>query len=160
VSSVVIMELNDAPQNLKIIIDPSATVDELLHEITTVFQLINPSVRANGKSLYMRKPEQLEQATRVNLPLPVAAFLEDGDYIYVSYESGSCEGGFYTSVPMVVNFRVASLKFKCLRLLARSIQQTYQGNNTGNNNKTCYDIERLFEVLPYEVLELLEQQII
>jgi len=47
------------------------------------FQLQQPSLRGAGKTLYMRAPKQLEEATRPNLDLPLSHFVQTNDRITI-----------------------------------------------------------------------------
>ena len=42
-------------------------------------------------TLYMRAPRQLEEATRANLPRPLASLLHDGDEVTVT-DAGTLNG--------------------------------------------------------------------
>ena len=56
------------------------TVATVLDKMTAdpKLQLKQPSVRADGKSVYMRTPASLEEATRPNLDKPAAEFFAQG----------------------------------------------------------------------------------
>jgi NEDD8-activating enzyme E1 len=68
-------------------VDPKATLQELLDSlaIRPEAQLKAPSIRAEGKSLYMRAPPQLEEQTRPNLSKTLLELgLTDGQYVNVT----------------------------------------------------------------------------
>ncbi|KFY06875.1 hypothetical protein V492_07650 [Pseudogymnoascus sp. VKM F-4246] len=72
------------PRDLEI--DKAWTLQELIDALAVVpgAQLKKPSVRAEGKSLYMRSPASLEEATRPNLDKKVSDFVAEGDEIAVT----------------------------------------------------------------------------
>lgn len=64
----------------------SMTLEELLKDLTedATFQLKQPSVTAVGKTLYMRKPEFLEKATRANLGKCLGELISSGEVLTVT----------------------------------------------------------------------------
>jgi len=79
---------------------PNATLAQLLTYLqeTPKYQYKKPSLRCNGKNLYMRAPPVLEEATRPNLEKKLSELVEDGDSIGVTD-------------PSIVNSAVLVLKF-------------------------------------------------
>ena len=68
-------------------VDPRATLQDLLDSLAVnpEAQLKQPSIRAEGKSLYMRMPPGLEKATSPNLPKTLLELgLEDGQHVVVT----------------------------------------------------------------------------
>ena len=67
-------------------VDPEWTLEELIEALAVrpEAQLKNPSIRAEGKSLYMRSPESLEVATRPNLVKKLKDLISDGQEIGVT----------------------------------------------------------------------------
>jgi ubiquitin-activating enzyme E1 C len=68
-------------------VDPKATLQDLLDSLAVnpEAQLKQPSIRAEGKSLYMRMPPGLEKATSPNLPKTLLELgLEDGQHVVVT----------------------------------------------------------------------------
>jgi len=68
-------------------VNPKATLQELLDSLAVrpEAQLKAPSIRAEGKSLYMRAPPQLEEQTRPNLTKTLLELgLADGQYVNVT----------------------------------------------------------------------------
>ncbi|KFY80824.1 hypothetical protein V499_00338 [Pseudogymnoascus sp. VKM F-103] len=72
------------PRDLEV--DREWTLQELIDALAIVpgAQLKKPSVRAEGKSLYMRSPASLEEATRPNLDKKVSDFVNEGDELAVT----------------------------------------------------------------------------
>ncbi len=62
------------------------TLEELIDTLAVrpEAQLKKPSIRAEGKSLYMQSPESLERATRPNLSIKLKELLFDGQEIAVT----------------------------------------------------------------------------
>ncbi len=72
------------PRDLEV--DGDWTLQELIDHLAVLpgAQLKKPSVRAEGKSLYMQSPPSLEEATRKNLERRLRDFVEDGHEIAVT----------------------------------------------------------------------------
>eukprot|EP01051_Picozoa_sp_SAG22_P016460 SAG22_NODE_2330_length_2707_cov_11.741181_2_plen_227_part_00 len=62
------------------------TVGQVMAKMTTdpTLQLKQPSIRCNGKSVYMRQPVSLEEATRPNLDKPATEFFAAGAQVTVT----------------------------------------------------------------------------
>lgn len=67
-------------------VNPNWTVQELIDAFAVLpeAQLKKPSLRAEGKTIYMRSPAGLEVQTRPNLHKKLTEFVDDGDEIGVS----------------------------------------------------------------------------
>jgi ubiquitin-activating enzyme E1 C len=67
-------------------IDPNWTLQELIESmaIRPEAQLKKPSIRSQGKTLFMQSPESLMLQTRHNLEKKIGELLEDGEEIAVS----------------------------------------------------------------------------
>jgi ubiquitin-activating enzyme E1 C len=67
-------------------VDPEWTLQELIDAmaIRPEAQLKKPSIRAEGKSLYMRSPASLEMQTRVNLDKKIKNLIVDGQELAVT----------------------------------------------------------------------------
>jgi len=72
------------PRDLEV--DSDWTLQELIENLAVLpgAQLKKPSVRAEGKSLYMQSPPSLEEATRPNLEKKLGDLVEDGHEIAVT----------------------------------------------------------------------------
>jgi len=79
-------------------VDPAATLRDLLESLAVrpEAQLKRPSMRAEGKTLYMRSPPGLEEQTRPNLDRTIAELgLVDGQEVVVTDSAFPLEFTFY-----------------------------------------------------------------
>ena len=79
-------------------VDPGAPLRELLDSLAVrpEAQLKRPSMRAEGKTLYMQSPPSLEAQTRPNLDRTIAELgLEDGQQVVVTDPAFPLEFNFY-----------------------------------------------------------------
>ncbi|GAO50732.1 hypothetical protein SAICODRAFT_5417 [Saitoella complicata NRRL Y-17804] len=67
-------------------IDPEITLEEFIEKLKErpETQMKSPSLRTGSKSLYLRGPPQLEQATRPNLQKKVGELVEEGEEISIT----------------------------------------------------------------------------
>lgn len=72
------------PRNLEV--DPNLTLEEFIDSLAArpEAQLKMPSIRSEGKTLYMQSPESLELKTRPNLMKKIGELVESGEEIGVS----------------------------------------------------------------------------
>jgi ubiquitin-activating enzyme E1 C len=69
----------------KLVLAKGATVQGLIDVLAEVpFSLKKPSLRVEGKSVYMQAPPVLEQKTRVNLGMGVDVFVGGGGEVIVT----------------------------------------------------------------------------
>lgn len=80
--------------------DPRLTLGEFITSLAerAESQLKKPSIRKDGKSLYMQSPPSLEVMTRSNLERKVAELIEDGEQITVT------DPAFNTSFNYVIKY--------------------------------------------------------
>ena len=82
-------------------VDPKATLEELLESLAVrpEAQLKKPNIRAEGKTLYMRVPQSLEEMTRPNLSKTLHELgLENGQHVVVT------DPAFMTEFNFVLKF--------------------------------------------------------
>jgi ubiquitin-activating enzyme E1 C len=67
-------------------VDPTETLQDFIDSIAVrpEAQLKKPSIRSEGKTMYMQSPESLELKTRPNLSKRMGELVEDGEEIAVS----------------------------------------------------------------------------
>ncbi|QPH01068.1 hypothetical protein C2857_005265 [Epichloe festucae Fl1] len=79
-------------------IDPRTTLQELLNSLSIrpEAQLKRPSIRAEGKTLYMQFPPQLEEQTRPHLAMSISELgLEDKQHVVVTDPAFPLEFNYY-----------------------------------------------------------------
>ncbi|PHH67161.1 hypothetical protein CDD81_2930 [Ophiocordyceps australis] len=85
-------------QSRPLSVDPSQTLQDLLDSLAVrpEAQLKKPSMRAQGKTLYMRSPQSLEQQTRPNLDKTLVQLgLEHGQQVVVTDPAFPLEFNFH-----------------------------------------------------------------
>ncbi|KAM3431479.1 hypothetical protein MY4824_007077 [Beauveria thailandica] len=83
-------------------VDPGLTLQDLLDSLAVrpEAQLKRPSIRAEGKTLYMQSPEGLEKQTRPNLEKTLAELgLEHGQQVVVTDTAYPLEFNFFLQFP-------------------------------------------------------------
>ncbi|KAG5927585.1 hypothetical protein E4U42_002046 [Claviceps africana] len=79
-------------------LDPSTTLQDLIDSLATrpEAQLKRPSIRAEGKTLYMQFPRQLEEQTRPHLAMTISELgLEDRQHVVVTDPAFPLEFNYY-----------------------------------------------------------------